>query len=98
MQLLSSDDLIRIHQLIPHPEGGYYRETYRSAELVLGSALPARCRGGDRLYSTAIYYLLREGEMSRLHRLLSDEVWHFYLGGPLTIGEIHAGGDVKQTV
>jgi predicted cupin superfamily sugar epimerase len=94
----SSDDFIRLHNLVPHPEGGYYRQTYRSEELLPGSTLPHRYNGGNRPYSTAIYYLLREGERSRLHRLASDEVWHFYSGGALTIAEIHPNGRVAEAV
>src|SRR6266404_9974186 len=67
-------------QLTPHPEGGYFRETYRSPELVAPDALPARFPGA-RAFSTAIYFLLPSNEVSRLHRLRSDELWHFYAGG-----------------
>jgi uncharacterized protein len=84
---LTVEQLIRIHDLKPHPEGGYFRETYRSGERIAHGCLPARF-GGDRCYSTAIYYLLPSGSVSRLHRIASDEVWHFYLGGPLTIFEL----------
>ena len=98
MQRLSADDLIRCHRLVPHPEGGFYRETYRAGEMISKGNLPDHYQGGERHYSSAIYYLLREGEMSRLHRLVSDEVWHFYLGGPLTIAEIRDGGRVEEIV
>src|SRR6266404_7755360 len=67
-------------QLTPYPEGGYFRETYRSPELVAPDALPARFPGA-RAFSTAIYFLLPSNEVSRLHRLRSDELWHFYAGG-----------------
>jgi predicted cupin superfamily sugar epimerase len=87
---LTAEQLIRIHDLRPHPEGGYFRETYRSDEWISGNCLPPRY-GGDRSYSTAIYYLLPSGTISRLHRIASDEVWHFYLGGPLTIVELKPG-------
>jgi uncharacterized protein len=78
-------------QLAPHPEGGFFRETYRSGERVAGVHLPARY-GGPRPHSTAIYYLLRAGEVSTLHRIKSDEIWHFYAGGPLVISAIHDDG------
>lgn len=73
--------------LLPHPEGGYYRETHRDA-LALRD-LPSRF-GGVRAASTAIYYLLERGDFSALHRIASDEVWHHYEGGALTV---HAFGD-----
>ncbi len=71
---------IRALRLEPHPEGGAFRETWRAAESAAG--LPGRFPGA-RAFGTAIYYLLRAGERSRLHRLRADEVWHLYDGGPL---------------
>ena len=70
--------------LVPHPEGGHYRESYRSPESIPHAALPARFAGG-RAYSTAIYFLLAFPEASIFHRLTSDEMWHFYDGDPLRI-------------
>jgi predicted cupin superfamily sugar epimerase len=74
-----------------HPEGGYYRETYRAAERVAKGALPQRF-GGDRAFSTAIYFLLAGNDFSALHRIKSDEVWHFYDGAPLTVHVIDLEG------
>lgn len=71
---------VRALGLEPHPEGGRFRETYRAAETATG--LPPRF-SGPRSLATAILYLLRAGERSRLHRLRADEVWHFHDGGPL---------------
>jgi hypothetical protein len=71
-------------QLEPHPEGGYYRETYRSAEDIPATALPERY-AGSRPYATTIFYLLKSGDFSALHRLTSDETWHFYSGAALDI-------------
>jgi uncharacterized protein len=68
----------------PHPEGGFFAETYRSPETILPDALPARF-GGARAFSTAIYFLLESHNRSALHRIQSDEVWHFYAGGPLEV-------------
>ena len=66
--------------LVPHPkEGGWFRETYRSGEALPAPALPARY-GGPRAAATAIYYLLTPSTYSALHRLASDEVFHFYAG------------------
>jgi len=79
-ELPTADDLIRILQLTPHPEGGYFRETYRSP--VVDAA--------GRAASTLIYFLLPRGHVSRLHRIDADESWHLYLGGPLLIHELDA--------
>ncbi len=80
----------------PHPEGGFYRETYRAAESVPAAALPERF-GGERVFSTAIYFLLRGDEFSALHRIRSDELWHFYLGSRLEVVEITPGGELRVT-
>jgi len=71
-------------ELLPHPEGGYYKETYRSSETIASVALPDRFEG-DRSFSTAIYFLLRSEDRSVFHRIKSDEVWHFYQGSLLLI-------------
>ena len=69
--------------LIPLPqEGGLYAESYRCAETLSSDQLPGRY-GGSRAFATAIYYLLTRDSFSTLHRLASDEVWHFYLGDPV---------------
>lgn len=93
----SLDQLIRALDLQPHPEGGYYRETYRSDELIPHACLPSRFQG-DRHYGTAIYYLLPAGAVSRLHRIASDEVWHFYMGGPFTVVELKPDGSSAHVV
>ena len=74
VQDLSADEIIRLLGLAPHPEGGHFRETFRDG-------------GGDgaRAASTAIYFLLREGEVSRWHRVDAAEVWHWYAGAPLVL-------------
>ncbi len=71
--------LIETLRLKPHPEGGWFAETYRSR------------------YSTAIYFLIPEGAKSHLHRIKSDELWHFYMGGPLVIEEIAPDGATSRT-
>jgi len=73
-------ELITQLQLERHPEGGYYREIFRSADLVT----PADGRG-PRAALTTIYFLLPAGIISRWHRVTSDEVWHLYEGGPLEV-------------
>ena len=77
-----------------HPEGGWFRDTYRSDEMVLGEHLPDRF-GGGRSFSTAIYFLLEGEQFSGFHRIKSDELWHFYAGGPLNVFVITAQGDLE---
>ncbi|MDY0872729.1 cupin domain-containing protein [Dongia rigui] len=90
------DKLVTRLNLAPHPEGGFYRETYRAGETIPNAGLPARFHG-PRSLATAIYYLLRAGERSKLHRIKSDEVWHFYEGDALTIIAISADGQLIET-
>lgn len=71
---LTAADVIALLQLAPHPEGGHFRETFRDARTV-----------GGRAASTAIYFLLAEGEVSRWHRVDAAEVWHWYAGTPLEL-------------
>lgn len=80
--------------LQPHPEGGYYRQTYRAPLILPHSALPGY--PGDRAASTAIYFLLAADQFSALHRLRSDEVWHFYAGSPLVVHVIEPNGVYQQ--
>jgi hypothetical protein len=81
--------LVNRLELKPHPEGGYFRETYRSAELL--AELPKRFQG-PRSISTAILFLLPHGHFSALHRIKSDEVWHFYRGAPLSVVSLAPDG------
>jgi uncharacterized protein len=74
----SVDALVRELGLVPHPEGGFYRETYRAEQ----------CDASGRAAGTMIYFLLARGQVSRLHRIDADEGWHAYLGGPLEIYEL----------
>lgn len=76
--------------LSPHPEGGYYRETYRDDLVLPASALPHH--GGARNASTAILFLLPAGSFSAFHRIASDELWHFHLGDPLVVHVLHPDG------
>ncbi len=92
------DEIIELLGLRPHPrEGGYYRETYRSAVPFVSAEGPVT-PPGIRSSATDIYYLLRAGSKSLLHRIKSDELWHFYLGGPITIVELHPDGTVDEVV
>ena len=81
-----AQEIIRALQLVPHPEGGHYRETFRDAD---GT--------GGRPASTAIYYLLERGQSSRWHRVDAAEAWHFYSGDPLEL-VIVASGVKRETV
>ena len=78
-------------RLEPHPEGGYFRQTYRSEVTIAREALPPGF-AGDRAASTAIYFLLEGKNFSTFHRLRSDEVWHFYEGSPLLVHVIDTSG------
>jgi uncharacterized protein len=78
-------------QLEAHPEGGYFRQTYRSDLVIAREALPAGFTGA-RSASTAIYFLLEGKNFSAFHRLRSDEVWHFYVGSPLVVDVIAPPG------
>lgn len=75
-----------------HPEGGWFRETYRAKETVSPAALPQQFNS-ERSFCTAIYFLLEKGTVSALHRIKSDELWHFYAGARLTIHVITPEGD-----
>lgn len=91
--MMTADDLIRHLNLQPHPqEGGYFRETYRAPETMDLPGYP-----GPRSHGTAIYYLLKPGTFSALHRLRGDEIFHFYLGGPVRMLQLFPDGK-SQTI
>lgn len=79
----SADDVIRLLGLRPHPEGGHYRETFRDSRRADA--------GSGRAASTAIYFLLRAGEISRWHKVDAAEVWHWYAGAPLALSIADGG-------
>ncbi len=83
--------------LLKHPEGGYFREVYRSEEKIDGAALPERFRTA-RSISTSIYFLLDGVNFSAFHRLKSDETWHFYAGDSLTLFCITEEGELLEVV
>ena len=72
---MTPQDIVRRLRLAPHPEGGWYRETWRATA----------SQEGERAAGTAIYYLLEEGQRSHWHRIDSAEVWHFHAGAPLLL-------------
>ena len=75
--------------LKPHPEGGFYSESYRASDTVI-----RQTDGTERASSTAIYYLLENGAWSAWHRIASDEVWHFYAGSPLNVYVLTPEGEL----
>jgi uncharacterized protein len=81
--------------LLPHPEGGFYKETYRSKISIDSKVLPLGYKNSRRL-ATSIYYLLRSGEISHFHRLRSDELWYYHTGSSIRIVIIDQEGH-KQT-
>ncbi len=80
-----------------HPEGGYYKEVYRSSEIIEGGHLPDRYTK-KRNFSTSIYFLLEGNQVSKFHRLKSDEIWHFYDGSPIKIFMIAPDGNLQEKV
>lgn len=85
---MTADEIIRILDLQPHPEGGAFRETYRS---------DVRSRiAEDRCVCTAIYFLVRERQRTEWHRVKHDEIYHFYKGGPLTLSLISPEGKLEK--
>lgn len=84
-------EIITKLDLKPHPEGGYFRETYRATEEIDSHALPDPFPG-NRSYSTCIYFLLTSGNFSAFHKINQDEVWHFYDGAPVELHIISPEG------
>lgn len=89
--------LIKTLKLKKHPEGGYFKETYRSEGQILESVLPGVFEG-SRNYCTGIYFLLTSDTFSAFHKIHQDEMWHFYQGSPLTIHMIDADGNYTSRV
>jgi predicted cupin superfamily sugar epimerase len=89
---MTAEEIIALLKLKPHPkEGGFFAETYRAGEAIPPGALPSRYVG-PRAFGTAIYYLLTAGTISAMHRLQSDEVFHFYLGDPVEMLQLLPDG------
>lgn len=86
---MTAEFYIHHFALLPHPEGGYYKETYRSQGKfnMVSNEFPS-----GRNYSTAIYYLLESGDFSGFHKIRSDECWHYYAGDSLLIHMIDTNG------
>ncbi len=92
-----AEDWIKSLKLLPHPEGGYYSEVYRSEVSIVNSVLPPSY-SGDRSAGTSIYYLLKSGQRSLLHRLKSDEIWHHYDGSPIVLSLINEDGSHEEKI
>lgn len=96
---MTAEDVIDRLGLVPLPgEGGFYRETFRSAGVLPPSALPARYTSGERRWGTAIYYLLTPETYSALHRLQSDEMYHFYAGDPVEMLTVDGDLTAREVV
>jgi len=93
----SADFWIEHLQLQPHPEGGYFREVYRSAETITADLLPTPYES-ERSFATSIYFLLKSDQISAFHRLKSDEIWHFYSGSPITVYIIDKAGRLSENI
>jgi len=83
--------------LLPHPEGGWYSEVYRSEEILQLVSLPQRY-SSEHCFSTSIYFLLEKDDFSAFHRITSDETWHFYLGSPVVLYTIDTDGSVNSVI
>lgn len=93
----TAEELIRQLNLSPHPEGGYYRETYRSNGQISEESLPENM-SGSRNYATCIYFLLTTDKASAFHRINQDEIWHFYQGSPIRLHQISPEGAYQQII
>ena len=89
--------LIRQLNLKKHPEGGYYSETYRAKEIINKECLSEKY-GTDRVFSTTIYYLLVKDDFSEMHRLKSDEIFHFYYGDSVEFLLLYPNGKGEKII
>jgi uncharacterized protein len=95
--MITVEQIISILKLKPHPEGGFFSETYRAGESVPAASLPSRYEG-ERAHSTAIYYLLTADSRSAMHRVASDEIFHHYLGDPVEMLHLFPDGSGRTTI
>lgn len=91
--MCNADYFIKALDMIPHPEGGFYKEVYASEENISSKELKVDFEGPRKLW-TSIYFLLRDGEVSNFHRLKSDEMWYYHSGSPLTVYMINPQGEL----
>lgn len=87
--------LIEKFGLVSHPEGGYFKETYRSSEKIDADTLPPRFQS-SRDFSTCIYFLLTSDTFSAFHKIKQDEIWHFYAGSPIKLYMISELGNLTE--
>jgi uncharacterized protein len=92
--MITPETIVEKLGLLPHPEGGYYKEIYRTEEILDKKALPERY-SSSRNISTSIYYMLKGEQISHFHKLKSDEIWHFYSGSPVIIHLLGGSGYSK---
>jgi predicted cupin superfamily sugar epimerase len=95
--MIQASTLVKKLDLQPHPEGGYFKEVYRSDELIKVEGLPERY-SSERCFSTSIYYMLVGEQFSAFHKLQSDETWHFYLGSPIVLHLISSEGIYSKII
>lgn len=88
---MTANDWIKKLDLQAHPEGGYFKEVYRSSQSIGQQSLP-KYYHGDRVFGTSIYFLLTSDSVSNFHRLSSDEIWHYHFGGRAQIHMINGEG------
>jgi len=91
--MYTADYFIENLNMIAHPEGGFYKETFASVENISARDLKVKFED-SRILWTSIYFLLRDGEVSNFHRLKSDEMWYYHSGSPLTIYMIDPNGNL----
>jgi predicted cupin superfamily sugar epimerase len=91
------DQIILKLDLKPHPEGGFFKETYRSEGVINSESLNPDYEG-ERSYSTCIYFLLTSEDFSAFHCIRQDEIWHFYDGSPICLHVITEDGAYSKTV
>ncbi|MEM9077954.1 MAG: cupin domain-containing protein [Bacteroidota bacterium] len=89
--------LIDRFNLEPHPEGGYFKEMYRSTGIIEKNSLPTSYQG-KRNYSTCIYFLLTSDTFSAFHKIKQDEIWHFYSGSALKLSMISENGNYSEHI
>lgn len=94
---MTADEIKQLLRLSPHPEGGHFIQTYKAADHIPGQCLPPRYHA-PRSAGTAVYYLLEPWTFSEMHRLKSDEIFHFYLGDPVEMLQLRPDGTAKTFI
>lgn len=97
MSIAKAEEYISMLNLKPHPEGGYYTEVYRSDEMIKDTHLPERY-SSSHSFGTSIYFLLKGKDISKFHKLSSDEIWHFYDGSEVIIYILSNEGTLNKEI